>query len=55
MLSVLIIADYWLHHLVLRGLFKLLDRLPPYRRNGRYRSQSMPGAYSSLRKRRIDR
>jgi len=53
--SVLMIANHWLHRLILRGSFKLVERMPPWRRHGRYRSRSMPEAYSSFRKPRNDR
>jgi hypothetical protein len=46
----LLIVDFWLDRLVLRALFKLVERLPPYRPGGRYRSQSTPEKYASLRK-----
>lgn len=46
----LLVADLLLNRLTVRTLFALLDRLPPYRPGGRYKSQSTPEKYASLRR-----
>lgn len=46
----LLVADLLLNRLTVRTLFALLDRLPPYRSGGRYKSQSTPEKYASLRR-----
>ena len=48
-IAVLIALDFWKDRLVTRAVFSLVDRLTPYRANGRYRSPS-PQKYTSLRK-----
>lgn len=42
LLVALLAADFLFQRLVMRALFGLIDRLPPYRPGGRYRSQSAP-------------
>lgn len=49
-LGVLLVADFLFYRLMTRALFKLVDLLPPYRPGGRYRSQSAPERYATLRK-----
>lgn len=44
------VIDHLSVRLVNRLLLKLADRLPPYRPGGRYRSQSAPEKYASLRR-----
>jgi hypothetical protein len=51
LLVALLAADFLFYRLVMRALFGLIDRLPPYRPGGRYRSQSTPEKYRSTRKR----
>jgi hypothetical protein len=46
----LLTVDYLFHRLMLRAFERLIDRLPPYRLNGRYRSQSEPDKYALLPK-----
>ena len=46
----LLIADFLFYRLIIRALYALVDRLPPYRPGGRYRSQAEPGKYASLRR-----
>ena len=36
------VVDLWLGRIVTRALFRLVDRLPPYRPGGRYHSRSEP-------------
>jgi hypothetical protein len=45
-------VDLWLGRVLTQALFSLVDRLPPYRPGGRYRSRSEPKRYASARKRR---
>ncbi len=45
-------VDAWLGRTVARALFRLVDRLPPYRPGGRYHSRSEPEKYASLRRKR---
>jgi hypothetical protein len=52
-ISVLIALDFWMDRLVMRAMFSLVDRLPIYRANGRYRSHSQQ-KYTLLRKPRND-
>lgn len=54
-LAALLVVHFWLDRIIVRVLSKLVDRLPPYRPGGRYRSQCSPEKYASLRKRRIGR
>ena len=49
-LVALLIADLLLDWFIIRSVFRLIDRLPPYRSGGRYHSQATPEKYSSLRK-----
>jgi hypothetical protein len=49
-LVALLVADLTLYRLVFRALFGLVDRLPPHRPGGRYRSQSSPERYAPVRK-----
>lgn len=51
-LVALLVANFLFYRLMIRVLFRLIDLLPPYRPKGRYRSQSTPERYASLRKRR---
>ena len=44
--------DLWLGRVVMRALFRVVDRLPPYRPGGRYHSRSEPEKYASLRRKR---
>lgn len=46
----LLLADFLVHRLIIRALVGLIDRLPPYRPSGRYRSRSEPEKYASFRK-----
>jgi hypothetical protein len=48
----LLIADFLFHRLMIRALERLIDLLPQYRPGGRYRSQSAPEKYASMRRRR---
>jgi hypothetical protein len=45
-------VDLRLGRVVMRALFRLVDRLPPYRPGGRYHSRSEPEKYASLRRKR---
>ncbi|WP_395331231.1 hypothetical protein WBP06_01705 [Novosphingobium sp. BL-8H] len=45
----LLTVDFLFYRLMIRGLERLIDLLPPYRPGGRYRSQSTPKKYASLR------
>lgn len=47
--------DFWLDRVITKALFKLIDRLPPYRPGGRYRSQSEPRKYALFRRKRTGR
>lgn len=49
-LITLLVADLLLYRLMIRVLFGLVDRLPPYRPGGRYRSQFTPERYATLRR-----
>lgn len=49
-LTVPLIADFLFYRLMIRALFGLIDLLLPHRPGGRYRSQSTPEKYASLRK-----
>jgi hypothetical protein len=51
-LIALLVADFLFYRLMIRALFGLVDRLPPYRPGGRCRSQSTPAKYASLRRQR---
>jgi hypothetical protein len=51
-LLVLYAVDLWLSQVVVRALFRLVNRLPPYRPGGRYHSRSEPEKYASLRRKR---
>ena len=51
----LIVADCLLDRLMIRAVFALIDRLPPYRPGKRYKSRSMPEKYAAFRKPRNDR
>ncbi len=53
-ITALLVVGLWFNRLVVRALFKLVDCLPPFRPGGRYRSQSLPEEYASLRRPRID-
>ena len=46
----LLVADFLFYRLINRALFALVDRLPPYRLGGRYRSQAESEKYASLRR-----
>jgi len=46
----LLVADFLFYRLMIRALFALVDRLPPYRPGGRYRSKATPEKYASLRR-----
>ncbi|WP_153002916.1 hypothetical protein [Sphingomonas sanguinis] len=46
----LLLADFLFYRLMIRALVRLIDRLPPFRLGGRYRSQSTPEKYASFRK-----
>lgn len=54
LLVAMLVAGRMLHPLSMRALFALVDWLPPYRPQGRYRSQSTPEKYETLGKRRDD-
>jgi hypothetical protein len=45
----LLVVDFLLYRLTIRALIGLIDHLPRYRPGGRYRSQSTPERYASLR------
>lgn len=51
-LVAMLVAGRMLYRLFIRAVFALADWLPPYRPQGRYRSQSAPEKYASLAKRR---
>ena len=51
-LVAMLVAGRMLYRLFIRAGFALVDWLPPYRSQGRYRSQSTPEKYASLGKRR---
>lgn len=50
LLAAVVALDLWLDRVVTRTLFKALDRLPPFRPGGRYRSSSMTERYEALKK-----
>lgn len=51
-LVAMLVAGRMLYGLSIRAVFALVDWLPPYRPQGRYRSQSAVEKYASLVKRR---
>ena len=51
-LVAMIVAGRMLYRLSIRTVFALVDWLPPYRPQGRYRSQSAAEKYAPLGKRR---
>lgn len=48
--SALLTIDACVDRVAFRTLSKLIDRLPPYRPGGRYRSRSEPERYAALRR-----
>lgn len=52
LLGAVMLLDLWLDRVMVRALFRILDRLPPIRRGGRYQSKSMSDRYQTLLTRR---
>ena len=50
-IMVFLMVDYLFSRMVVRALVWAVDRLPPYRPGGRYKSQSSPEKYVPFRKR----
>ncbi|WBO23681.1 hypothetical protein [Sphingomonas abietis] len=51
-LMIIAVVDLWSDRVLTRALLKLMGRIPPFRRNGSYRSQAAPEKYAALRRKR---